>query len=109
MSIVLFLMGVSLEIMAQYIGFLAATLTTVAFLPQAWKVHRTKSCGDLSLGLFLIFSVGVFTWLIYGILVGDWPIIVANVITFVLAFYILSMKILEMRRRSLHCDVPGER
>lgn len=86
--------------MAEYIGFLAATLTTVAFVPQAYKVYKTKSCGDLSLGLFSILSLGVFMWLIYGLMIRDMPIIFANTITFALAFYILVMKIIDLRRRT---------
>lgn len=85
--------------MIQIIGFTAATLTTLAFVPQAWRVFRTKSCGDLSLWLFLIFSLGVLLWLIYGILVTDLPIILANTVTLVLALYILFMKIWDMRCR----------
>lgn len=75
------------------IGFLAAFCTTFAFLPQAIKIIKTKHTKDLSLAMYLIFTTGVFLWLIYGFLIKDIPIIVANSITFVLASSVLVMKI----------------
>lgn len=76
-----------------YIGYIAATLTTLSFLPQAIQVFKTKDVSSISLGMYCIFTTGVLMWLVYGALQTDWPIIVANVITFVLAFSILIMKI----------------
>ncbi len=75
------------------IGFLAATLTTISFLPQVIKVWRTKSTQDISLGMFLIFSCGILLWLIYGILIQDWAIFLANFITLILASIILFFKL----------------
>lgn len=83
--------------MTEIIGFIAATLTTTAFFPQAYKVYKTKRTEDLSLGLFSFFSIGVFCWLVYGILIDDLPVIVANIVTFMLALYILIMKLRGMR------------
>jgi len=80
------------------IGFLAACCTTVAFLPQAWRVHRTRSTHDLSLGMFSIFAFGVAAWLLYGLLIGSRPVIAANAITLPLTAYILWMKLKEGRR-----------
>lgn len=85
--------------MIDIIGFIAATLTTLAFVPQAYQVYKTKKVEDLSLALFSMFSMGVFLWLIYGIMLVNVPIIVANIITLILALYILSMKILINREK----------
>jgi MtN3 and saliva related transmembrane protein len=75
------------------IGLAAATCTTLAFLPQAIKVIRTKQTKGLSLVMYSIFTLGVFLWLVYGILVKDPPLIIANIITLILAAIILIMKI----------------
>jgi len=75
------------------IGFIAAILTTFSFMPQAYKVYKTQKTTDLSLGMFSLFTLGVLLWTIYGILLAAFPIILANIVTFILAFYILIMKI----------------
>jgi MtN3 and saliva related transmembrane protein len=75
------------------IGLGAAFCTTIAFLPQAIKTWRTRSTKDISLGMFLIFSIGIALWLIYGLLQHDIPLIAANGITLVLALIILGLKI----------------
>lgn len=75
------------------IGLLAATCTTFSFLPQAIKVIKTKHTKDLSLVMYSVFTLGVFLWLVYGMLVGDIPLIIANIITFLFAATILVMKI----------------
>lgn len=80
------------------IGYLAAFCTTVAFLPQAISVWKTRSTRDLSLAMFLIFTLGVLLWLSYGWRIQSWPIIIANAITVLLAGYILLMKLTESRR-----------
>ena len=75
------------------IGFMAATLTTVAFIPQVIKVLHTRSARDVSVGMYALFTAGVALWLGYGLLIGSWPVIVANGITLVLAGAVLVMKI----------------
>lgn len=75
------------------IGYMAATLTTVAFIPQAYKVYKTKQTGDLSLGLFVLLNFGIFMWFVYGILIGSYPVIVANGVTMFFAGYILYSKL----------------
>ena len=75
------------------IGFIAALLTTVAFLPQALKVWQTRSAKDVSLGMYMLFTLGVALWLIYGVLLNSWPIIVSNLVTLVLAGVVLAMKL----------------
>ena len=78
---------------AEIIGVVAAALTTGSFLPQAWKVVRTRETGAISLVMYSMFTVGVATWLAYGILTTQWSIIIANAITVVLAGTILVMKL----------------
>ena len=77
----------------KYIGFFAAFCTTIAFLPQAIKVYKSRSTKDISLYMFLIFTIGVLSWLIYGIIINDLPIILANAVTLVLSFFILLYKL----------------
>jgi MtN3 and saliva related transmembrane protein len=76
------------------IGFSAAICTTAAFLPQAIKTLKTKSTKDISLIMYLLFCIGVFLWLIYGLYLNSYPIILANIITLVLALIVLTMKII---------------
>ncbi|MBB4361085.1 MULTISPECIES: SemiSWEET transporter [unclassified Bradyrhizobium] len=75
------------------IGFAAATCTTVAYAPQAIKVWKTRSTGDISLGMFLVMVLGLLLWLIYGLLSGDGPLIASNAVTMLLAGGILFMKL----------------
>ncbi|MDN4999391.1 SemiSWEET transporter [Bradyrhizobium sp. GCM10027634] len=75
------------------IGFAAATCTTVAYAPQAIKVWKTRSTGDISLGMFLVMVLGLLLWLIYGLLSGDGPLIASNAVTMLLAGGILVMKL----------------
>ena len=77
----------------ELIGFIAATLTTSAFIPQAIKVYKTKHTKDISLWMFIVLSIGIFSWLIYGILLNSLPIILANVITLILSIFILTNKL----------------
>jgi MtN3 and saliva related transmembrane protein len=75
------------------IGFGAAFCTTIAFLPQVIKTWATRSTKDVSLVMFLIFSTGTLLWLIYGLLLGDIPLIAANAVTLALALIILGFKL----------------
>ena len=77
----------------EWLGFLAATLTTVAFVPQAVKTLRTRDTSGISLGMYAVFTVGIACWFGYGVYLGSWPMILSNVITFVLAAIILALKI----------------
>ena len=76
-----------------WIGSAAATLTTVAFIPQAWKIFHSRNTADISLGMYALFTLGVALWLIYGILLAAWPIVIANSITLVIAGAVLVMKL----------------
>jgi MtN3 and saliva related transmembrane protein len=75
------------------VASLAAVLTTASFIPQALKTLKTRQTKDISLWMYLMFSVGVLLWEIYGIWVTEWPIILANGITFLLVLPILLLKI----------------
>jgi len=75
------------------LGIVAGSLTTLAFIPQVVKIWRTRSTHDISLGMFLLFSTGLVLWLVYGVLTGSWPIIIANAVTLVLALTILYFKL----------------
>jgi len=82
-----------LNFILKYIGFFAAFCTTISFLPQAIKVYKSKSTKDISLYMFLIFTIGTFCWLIYGVVISSIPIMLANTITLILSFFILIYKI----------------
>ena len=75
-----------------FIGYAAAVLTTLAFLPQVIRIWKLRETRDLSLPTFLMFTIGVFLWLVYGALTGDIPIAIANVVTLILAVIILGFK-----------------
>ncbi len=75
------------------LGFIAATLTTIAFLPQAIRIIRTRHTRDISLAMYVTFTTGIFFWLVYGLLTDDLPIVAANTITFIFSFTILLLKI----------------
>lgn len=75
------------------IGIVAGTCTTIAFLPQVAKVMRTKHTADISLPMYVIFSVGVFMWTCFGIVIRSLPVVIANGITLILALYILGAKL----------------
>lgn len=79
--------------MMELIGSLAGLLTTISFLPQVIKTYKSRSAKDLSLGMFLMFTLGVLAWLIYGIGINKLPIIAANSVTLVLAGMILTAKL----------------
>ena len=75
------------------LGLMAGTLTTASFIPQVWKIWKTRSVRDLSWGMATVFSMGTFLWLMYGVVVTSPSIIVANAITFVLSLAICVMKL----------------
>lgn len=75
------------------IGLAAACLTTVAFTPQVLKAWRTRSTRDLSLSMYLVLASGIVLWLVYGLMIGDAPLILANTVTLVLVSIILYCKI----------------
>ena len=81
------------------LGYVAAALTTSAFVPQALLTLRTRDVGGISLGMYAAFTAGVALWLAYGLALGEWPIVAANAVTLALSATILGVKVVEDRRR----------
>jgi MtN3 and saliva related transmembrane protein len=79
--------------LTELIGYFAAVLTTISFVPQVWQTFRTRDVSGISLGMYLVFATGVSLWLAYGVLVTAWPIVAANAVTLALALSILAMKL----------------
>lgn len=80
------------------VGLLAGALTTIAFLPQLIKTWRSRSAEDVSIGMFVLFGAGVVLWGIYGWEIHALPVILTNVVTFILAAAILALKLIYDRR-----------
>lgn len=91
------------------IGSLAGILTTVSFVPQVVKTWRSGSAEDISLFMFILFSLGVLLWLVYGLAISSRPVIIANAITLVLAFSILVMKLRHMWQQSRRIRATEQR
>ena len=77
----------------ELVGYGAAFLTTLSFVPQAWLTFRSRDVRGISLGMYSVFTVGVALWLLYGLMMGAWPIVAANAVTLALASAILVMKL----------------
>lgn len=80
-------------IIIEILGYISATLTTIAFLPQIIKTLKTKSAKDVSMGMFVLFTIGVFLWIIYGFLTNTMPVLIANAVIFCLALTQIILKI----------------
>jgi MtN3 and saliva related transmembrane protein len=76
-----------------WLGLAAAACTTIAYVPQVMKAWRSKSTSDISLGMFALMVTGIALWLIYGLLLSDLPLIVANAATLCLVAFILLLKL----------------
>jgi MtN3 and saliva related transmembrane protein len=88
------------------LGYLAATLTTVSFVPQAWRTFRTKDVSGISLKMYSLFTVGVAVWLAYSIVLGEVPMIIANATTLLVAIPVLVMRI-RYARKAGDADAQG--
>jgi len=77
----------------EWIGYMAATLTTLSFVPQALKTIRSRDTRGISLGMYVVFTIGIVAWFVYGLVLGSWPMILANAVTFLLAATILVLKL----------------
>ena len=75
------------------IGSVAAVLTTASFIPQVWHSFKTRDVSGISLVMYSVFTLGVALWLLYGVLLQSWPLMIANSITLILAASILGMKL----------------
>ena len=80
------------------LGYVAAVLTTSSFFPQALKTLRTGDTSGISLGMYLMFTSGVVVWAIFGLVTGDGPVLISNLITALPAGLILQRKIVNIRR-----------
>jgi MtN3 and saliva related transmembrane protein len=78
---------------AEWVGSAAAMLTTGSFIPQVLHTWRTRDVSGISLGMYSAFTIGVALWLVYGVMMMAWPIIIANIITTSLAAIVLALKI----------------
>jgi MtN3 and saliva related transmembrane protein len=85
--------------LVDWIGLAAGAMTTLSFVPQVAQTWRTRSAGDLSLSMLLTFTLGVFLWLTYGIVLHEIAIIIANALTLALALTLLILKIVFRNRR----------
>jgi MtN3 and saliva related transmembrane protein len=86
---------------AEILGYVAAFLTTAAFLPQTIKTIRSRDTSSISLAMYVMFSTGIVLWLIYALLIESMPMIICNIITFVFSVTILTLKLSEKRRTNL--------
>lgn len=77
----------------EWAGYLAAVMTTLAFVPQAIKTIRSKDTRSISLGMYVVFTTGIGFWLVYGIALNSMPMILANIVTFLLSGTILALKL----------------
>ena len=75
------------------VGYAAGLLATAAFVPQVAKTFKARSARDISLGMYVLFCAGVALWLIYGLLIASWPVIVSNTVTLVLSSVVLVLKL----------------
>ncbi len=78
------------------IGYFAAFLTTVAFVPQAYQSWKTRDLSGISLPMYTLFTSGVALWLVYGFYIDSMPVIIANAITLVLSTIVLTLKSIEV-------------
>ncbi len=77
---------------ATWVGYVAGTMTVIAFVPQVVKTWRSRSAADVSLAMYLIFAFGVFLWVVYGLVIHSTPVVAANVATLVLACTMIVFK-----------------
>ena len=84
----------------EMLGYIAATLTTAAFLPQTIKTIQSRDTSAISLAMYVLFTTGIVLWLVYGVLIDSMPMIICNIITFLFSGTILALKLSEKRRTS---------
>lgn len=77
----------------EFLGFIAGTLTTVSIIPQVIKTWKLKETKDISLGMYILMTLGIFLWLIYGLYLSNMPLILSNLITIILCLMVLYFKI----------------
>ena len=88
------------------LGMTAGTLCTLSFIPQVVKIYRTKNARDISLITFAVLSVGTVVWFIYGVMIKELPVMIANAVTLLLVILIIIMKI-RYRERPTRQAIKG--
>lgn len=83
----------------ELLGYCAAFLTTIAFLPQVIRSWKTRDLSGISLGMYGLFTTGVGLWLVYGLIIEKWPLILANALTFLLSLSIFLLKVMTKAPR----------
>lgn len=89
---------------ATFIGILATIASTVSFVPQAWKVIKSRETHDISTAMYVITVAGFALWMVYGILLREWPLILTNGVCLILSAFILTMKILPSEEKNVVAD-----
>jgi MtN3 and saliva related transmembrane protein len=89
------------------VGFIAAVSTTLSFVPQVVQSYRSRDVSGISLGMYSFFTFGVGLWLVYGLMTRDWPVIIANALTLVLALSILALKMASLRKDGPKAPLGG--
>ena len=80
----------------EVVGYSAAILTTVAFVPQVLQALRTKDLSSVSLAMYITFCIGIALWLVYGLMLQAWPVVIANIFTLGLAGVVLALKVKQV-------------
>lgn len=87
------------SILLEALGFVAAILTTLSFLPQALRIRRQRSAADVSLTMYLMMATGQALWLAYGFIIASPSLVAANVVSISFVFWVLVMKFADLRRQ----------
>lgn len=82
-----------MNINPEIIGSIAGILTTVCYMPQVWHCYKSKQVAGISLGMYVVLTVGIGLWLVYGAMIGSWPMVVANSITLTMILMIMMMRV----------------
>jgi MtN3 and saliva related transmembrane protein len=90
---------------ATVIGFGATIASTISFVPQAWKIIKSRRTHDISVGMYAVTVTGFALWTAYGVLLGQWPLIITNTVCLLLSGFILTMKLLPRRQKEAVADV----
>jgi len=89
-----------MQTFSEFVGYSAAFLTTIAFLPQAHHSWKTRDLSGISLPMYSLFTAGVALWFVYGLYIGSMPVIVANAVTLVFSAIVLTLKVQQAFRKA---------
>lgn len=89
---------------AAIVGYLAAAFSVTAFVPQAWRIIKTRDTQSLATPMWVLECLAFTAWIIYGVVLGEWPIIIPNTICLIVSLFILTMKIVPVRTRDKIAD-----